>query len=95
MKDDLKKAVQERYRKAALGAGSCCGGDSASACCDPVSSKLYSDQQAGELPREAVQASLGCGNPTALAPLIALPAAGWLLLRTLREPETADASTRR
>jgi arsenite methyltransferase len=69
MENDLKKAVQERYRKAALGAGSCCGGDSASACCDPVSSNLYSEKQEGELPREAVQASLGCGNPTALTPL--------------------------
>jgi len=69
MKDDLKKAVQEKYRNAALGAGSCCGGDAASACCDPVSSNLYTDQQAGELPREALQASLGCGNPTALAEL--------------------------
>jgi arsenite methyltransferase len=69
MENDLKKAVQERYRKAALGSGSCCGGDSPSACCDPISSNLYTDQQAGELPAEAVQASLGCGNPTALVTL--------------------------
>ena len=67
MKDnEIKKAVRERYGKAALQVGaSCCG----PTCCDPVSSSLYSADEAGQLPKEAVQASLGCGNPTALAEL--------------------------
>ena len=70
--DELKKAVQEKYGKAALrvnaeGAG-CCGGGG-SACGDPITSDLYSSEQAGVLPREAVDASLGCGNPTALIDL--------------------------
>jgi len=73
MKDDeLKKAVQEKYGKAALqaktGGGGCCGSDGSS-CGDPITSNLYSSDQAASLPQEAVQASLGCGNPTALAEL--------------------------
>ena len=53
------------------GAGSACCG--AGACCDgsvdPITSNLYGSEQTGELPQEAVLASLGCGNPTALAEL--------------------------
>jgi arsenite methyltransferase len=67
--EEIKKAVRERYGKAALQVksdeASCCG----PTCCDPVSSNLYSAQEAGQIPKEAVQASLGCGNPTALAEL--------------------------
>lgn len=71
----VKEVVKEKYGQAALrvatGAGSsCCG---ASACCDgaadPITSNLYDSNQTGELPQEAVLASLGCGNPTALAEL--------------------------
>jgi SAM-dependent methyltransferase len=71
MKDnEIQKAVRERYGKAALqvnsGSASCCG---ASACCEPASSALYSPEETGTLPSNAVKASLGCGNPTALVEL--------------------------
>lgn len=75
---DLKDAVREKYADAArrvkTGNGECCS----SACCgsapsqglrDPITSNLYEDQQVEGLPPEAVQASLGCGNPTVLAEL--------------------------
>jgi SAM-dependent methyltransferase len=65
---DLRKAIREKYgeaaRRASEAKASCCGGG-----CDPVSSDLYAPGETRELPREAVQASLGCGNPTALAEL--------------------------
>jgi len=71
----IKEVVREKYGQAAqrvkAGAGSACCG--ASACCDasadPITSNLYGADQTGELPQEAVLASLGCGNPTALAEL--------------------------
>lgn len=68
--DDLKSAVRQRYGQAALtvlqgGAASCCG----AAPCDPISSDLYAQQEAAGLPAQAIEASLGCGNPTALAEL--------------------------
>jgi SAM-dependent methyltransferase len=71
---DIKQAVKERYGKAALqvtgGGASCCGGSSSgTGCCDPITSNLYDKKQTGELPETAVLASLGCGNPTALAQL--------------------------
>ena len=71
---ELKEAVKEKYGQAALrvnaGASSCCGGSAApDGCCDPITSNLYDAVQTGELPQEAVWASLGCGNPTALAQL--------------------------
>jgi SAM-dependent methyltransferase len=70
----LKEVVKEKYGQAALrvhaGGSSCCGASSAAAdCCDPITSNLYDAAQTGELPQEAVLASLGCGNPTALAQL--------------------------
>ncbi|HKR31738.1 MAG TPA: arsenite methyltransferase [Terriglobales bacterium] len=63
---DIKEAVKEKYGKAALGVatGGCCGGH-----CDPITSNLYDPAQAGEIPTEALSASLGCGNPTVLAQL--------------------------
>ena len=70
--DDLKEAVKEKYgaaaRRAAEGSTSagCCG---TSCGCDPITSDLYDAAQIGTLPVEAVIASLGCGNPTALAEL--------------------------
>ena len=68
----LQEAIKDKYGKAALGAGSsCCGGS----CGDPITSNLYSANETDALPREAVQASLGCGNPTAM---IDLEAAGAL-----------------
>jgi arsenite methyltransferase len=63
----IKDAVREKYGQAAQRAGEgCCG---ASVGTDPISSNLYSAQETGTLPEAAVAASLGCGNPTALAEL--------------------------
>ncbi len=71
---DLKEIVREKYGEAARrvksGNTSCCGtAPSATSCCDPITSNLYDVGQAGEVPEAALQASLGCGNPTALAEL--------------------------
>src|SRR6202041_3443351 len=71
---ELKDVVKEKYGQAALrvnaGGSSCCGAGAAlDGCCDPIPSGLYNAAQTGELPQEAVLASLGCGNPTALAQL--------------------------
>ena len=70
---DIKTIVQERYGEAALRVsskkGSCCGGSSILGQKDPITSDLYESQQVREIPEEALQASLGCGNPTALASL--------------------------
>jgi arsenite methyltransferase len=70
---NLKEVIQEKYGRAALNAvsdsGGCCGGDSGSSCCDPITSNLYDAQQQGDVPDTAITASLGCGNPTALAQL--------------------------
>jgi SAM-dependent methyltransferase len=48
---------------------SCCGSSAAGDSCNPITSNLYEGSQAGEVPQEAMLASLGCGNPTALAQL--------------------------
>src|SRR5690242_1205783 len=71
---EIKQVVREKYGQAALrvnaGGSSCCGAAAAlDGCCDPITSNLYDAAQTGELPAEAVLASLGCGNPTALAEL--------------------------
>lgn len=71
---ELKEIVKEKYGQAALrvntGGSSCCGASAAlDGCCDPIASNLYDAAQTGELPPEALLASLGCGNPTALAQL--------------------------
>jgi len=70
---EIKEVVKERYGQAALrvstGGSSCCGASPASDCCDPITSNLYDANQTSELPERAVKASLGCGNPTALAKL--------------------------
>jgi SAM-dependent methyltransferase len=78
---DVREVVKEKYGQAALrvvsGSGSACCGtapSSPSSCCggesvDPITSGLYDEIQKGELPETAVLASLGCGNPTALAEL--------------------------
>jgi arsenite methyltransferase len=69
---DIKEVVKEKYGQAALrvasGGSSCCGA-TASTGCDPLTSNLYDAQQAGQIPEQALLASLGCGNPTALAEL--------------------------
>jgi SAM-dependent methyltransferase len=71
---ELKEVVKEKYGQAALrvnaGGSSCCGASAATdGCCDPITSNLYDTALTSELPQEAVLASLGCGNPTALAQL--------------------------
>jgi arsenite methyltransferase len=67
---NIKEAVKEKYGQAALrvksGSG-CCG--ASELVCDPITSNLYDSSQTGQIPEEAVLASLGCGNPTALAQL--------------------------
>jgi arsenite methyltransferase len=82
MRTDLKEVVQEKYgdaaRRVRAGEGfpadccsktSCCEG-AASSSCDPITSDLYDEAQKSGLPEKAVLASLGCGNPTALAELL-------------------------
>src|SRR5438309_4259743 len=71
---DIKDVVKEKYGHAALrvnrGGSACCGATAASGLsCDPITSNLYDSSQAGQVPEEAMLASLGCGNPTALAGL--------------------------
>jgi ubiquinone/menaquinone biosynthesis C-methylase UbiE len=72
--DAIREAVREKYSEAALqarrGAKASCGCGT-SGCCgpDPITSNLYEDSQASAIPAEALLASLGCGNPTALAEL--------------------------
>jgi arsenite methyltransferase len=70
---DIKQVVKEKYGQAALrattGGSSCCGGSATTGCDDPITSHLYDAAQAGQIPEEALLASLGCGNPTALAKL--------------------------
>src|SRR5262245_25117149 len=64
----VRDAVRREYADAARGASggrsSCCGGAS-----DPITRDLYAPVQSASLPEEAIRASLGCGNPTALADL--------------------------
>ena len=72
---DIRETVKEKYGQAALrvkaGGSSCCGSQAKTAenCCDPITANLYDASQIGQIPEEAVLASLGCGNPTALAKL--------------------------
>jgi len=83
MSDTLKDIVREKYGEAAKRAvsgekssrcgssasGPGCCGTSDSSCGDPITSNLYDETEKGSLPENAVRASLGCGNPTALAEL--------------------------
>jgi arsenite methyltransferase len=71
---DIKEVVKEKYGQAALrvksGGSTCCGATPASdSCCDPITTNLYDPSQAAQIPEDALKASLGCGNPTALAQL--------------------------
>jgi arsenite methyltransferase len=70
---NIKEVVRERYGQAALrvksGGSSCCGATASTGCCDPITANLYDAAQATQIPEEALLASLGCGNPTALAQL--------------------------
>ena len=72
---DVRNIVREKYGEAALrvktqGSASCCsGGTALESSCDPISANLYDSSQEGEVPDAALKASLGCGNPVALAEL--------------------------
>jgi arsenite methyltransferase len=71
---DIKEVVKEKYGQAALrvtsGGSSCCGATASSGLgCDPITTNLYDEAQGGQIPEQALLASLGCGNPTALAQL--------------------------
>jgi arsenite methyltransferase len=70
--NDIRQSVQEKYGEIASavksGGAACCG----PSCCstdDPVTGNLYKSDQTSGLPKDAVTASLGCGNPTALIEL--------------------------
>jgi arsenite methyltransferase len=74
--ENIKEIVKEKYGQAALRAttgGSSCCGSAPSSCgggnADPITSNLYSESESGLVPETALRASLGCGNPTALAQL--------------------------
>src|SRR5215468_854332 len=73
--ENIKEAVREKYGQAAVraasGKSSCCGTSPAASLdgCDPITSNLYGESEAAAIPEEALRASLGCGNPTALAKL--------------------------
>ena len=81
MTDTLKETVREKYGQAATRAAegakasccgpvsSCCGASADTAIYDPITSNLYDEGQTAGIPAEALLASLGCGNPTALAQL--------------------------
>ena len=75
MSTDVREIVREKYGQAAARArggatNSCCGGAAGlEASCDPITSNLYDSSQEGQVPDLALKASLGCGNPTALAEL--------------------------
>jgi SAM-dependent methyltransferase len=71
---EIKEAVKSKYgqaaRRVAAGEPTGCGPEAGAVpCCDPISSNLYDRSETSGLPKEAVAASLGCGNPTALAHL--------------------------
>jgi arsenite methyltransferase len=72
--ESIKEVVKDKYAQAAVraasGKSSCCGTSPASINgCDPITSNLYGDNETSAIPEEALRASLGCGNPTALAKL--------------------------
>ncbi|MFZ0804862.1 MAG: arsenite methyltransferase [Candidatus Sulfotelmatobacter sp.] len=71
----IREVVKQKYGEAALrvtsGGSSCCGAAPGTDCCDPITTNLYDAAQAGQIPEEALLASLGCGTPTALAELSA------------------------
>ena len=64
---NIREAVKEKYGQAALRVKSC--GATADLCCDSITSNLYNASQINQIPEDALHASLGCGNPTALAQL--------------------------
>src|SRR5947208_4393177 len=71
--ESITQIVKAKYGQAALrvatGGSACCGSAPARSECDPITSNLYEAGETADLPAQAVAASLGCGNPTALAEL--------------------------
>jgi len=72
--EDIKDVVRQKYGEQALrvkagGTSSCCGSAPGTGCSDPITTNLYDASEVGQIPEEALVASLGCGNPTALAAL--------------------------
>jgi arsenite methyltransferase len=68
MSTEIKETVRQRYAEAAISKGSCCGGSDCGDA-DPITRDLYDQLQRQDVPAAALEASLGCGNPTALAEL--------------------------
>ena len=71
---EIKEVVKQKYGEHALrvkqgSTSSCCGSAPGKGCADPITSNLYDASQIGQIPQDALLASLGCGNPTALAEL--------------------------
>ena len=70
---DIQDAVKEKYgaaaKQVAAGKTACCGGGAELSGCDPITRDLYDASETAALPADALAASLGCGNPTALAQL--------------------------
>jgi arsenite methyltransferase len=70
---NIQEAVKQKYgeaaRRAASGGTACCGGGGELSGCDPITKNLYDEAEKAGLPEKAIAASLGCGNPTALAKL--------------------------
>src|SRR6266478_265007 len=70
---NIQEAVKQKYgeaaKRAASGGTACCGGGAELSGCDPITKDLYDEVDKAAVPDKAVAASLGCGNPTALAKL--------------------------
>jgi arsenite methyltransferase len=70
---NIQELVKQKYgeaaQRAAGGGTACCGGGGELSGCDPITKNLYDEAEKAGLPEKAVAASLGCGNPTALAKL--------------------------
>jgi ubiquinone/menaquinone biosynthesis C-methylase UbiE len=69
IQDAVKQKYGEAAKRAASGGTACCGGGGELSGCDPITKNLYDESEKAGLPAKAVAASLGCGNPTALAKL--------------------------
>ena len=69
IQDVVRQKYGEAAKQAAAGGVASCGGGGELSCCDPITRDLYDETQIAGLPEKAVAASLGCGNPTALAQL--------------------------
>jgi arsenite methyltransferase len=74
MNTAMKEVIKQKYGEAALlvrsgGKSNCCNASGLEMSCDPITSNIYTAVEEGEVPGTAIEASLGCGNPTALAEL--------------------------